>query len=94
MTRVTRRSSVKFIQTLFLFQGLIAVGFFVDIDPLEDTTAGQRGVFHGGGWRLLGVQTLAVVAISGWSAIISFILLFVSICITVHPMSRLGLYLA
>ncbi|XP_064619944.1 putative ammonium transporter 2 [Lineus longissimus] len=57
--------------------GLLAVGFFVDIDPLEDRTGGQKGLFHGGGWRLLGVQTLAVVSIAAWSAVISFTLLFI-----------------
>ena len=62
-----------------MFQGLIAVGLFADVDPLENTTNGQRGVFHGGGWRLLGVQVLAAVTIIGWAALVSFIILFVSI---------------
>ena len=55
---------------------MLAVGLFVDIDPLEDMTAGRRGLFHGGGFYLLGVQTLAVVSIIGWSALVSFLLLY------------------
>ncbi|XP_064619603.1 putative ammonium transporter 3 [Lineus longissimus] len=56
--------------------GMLAVGIFGDIDPLEDTTHGQKGLLHGGGFRLLGVQALACVAIIAWSAGLSFILLF------------------
>ncbi len=56
--------------------GMLAVGLFVDIDPLEDMTAGRRGLFHGGGFYLLGVQTLAVVCIIAWSGLVSFILLY------------------
>jgi ammonia channel protein AmtB len=58
---------------------MLSVGIFVDIDPVEDTTEGQRGLLHGGGFRLLGIQALACVAIIAWSAVTSFILLFVSV---------------
>jgi ammonia channel protein AmtB len=58
---------------------MLSVGIFVDIDPYEDTTHGQKGLIHGGGFRLLGIQALACLAIIAWSAGTSFILLYVSV---------------
>ena len=57
---------------------MLAVGLFVEQDQLEDVTGGMNGLFHGGGFYLLGVQTLACVVIAAWSGAISFILLYVS----------------
>lgn len=57
--------------------GMIAVGLFVDIDTIEDVTRGRAGLFHGGGFYLLGVQLLAIVAIFAWSGITSFITLWI-----------------
>ena len=62
-----------------MLQGMIAVGLFVDIDQVENFTRGNRGLFHGGGPYMLGVQVLACVCIIIWSGTITFILLFVSI---------------
>ena len=59
-------------------QGMLAVGLFVDIDPIEDLTQGRKGLLKGGGPYVLGVQVFACVCITAWSAIISFILLLVS----------------
>nr|XP_022334652.1 putative ammonium transporter 3 [Crassostrea virginica] len=57
--------------------GLIAVGLFAKHDTLENTTMGRSGVFHNGGFYLLGIQLLAVVVISVWSAILSLMILLV-----------------
>ena len=54
------------------------VGLFVEVEPLEDLHNGQLGLFKGGGFYLIGVQTLACVCIIAWSATISFLQLFVS----------------
>ena len=56
------------------------VGLFVEVEPLEDLHNGQLGLFKGGGFYLIGVQTLACVCIIAWSATISFLQLFVSAC--------------
>ncbi|ELT98791.1 hypothetical protein CAPTEDRAFT_22997, partial [Capitella teleta] len=55
--------------------GLLAIGLFVDIDESEDTTMGQRGLFHGGGVKLLGVQALAAVIITAWTVLTTLIIL-------------------
>ena len=67
----------------FLLQGMLACGFFVDVDPLENTTQGQKGLFYGGGGELLLVQLIAVLAIASWSGATSFILLYVSVDLSV-----------
>ena len=56
---------------------MLAVGLFARHDPIENTTNGRSGLFHGGGFYLLGVQTLACFAITAWSAVVSAILLLV-----------------
>lgn len=55
--------------------GMLVVGLFADIDPIENVTRGRAGLFHGGGAYLLGVQILAIVCISTWSAVCSLVLL-------------------
>ncbi|XP_045215152.2 putative ammonium transporter 3 [Mercenaria mercenaria] len=55
--------------------GMLAVGLFGAHDPLENTTQGRDGLFHGGGMYLLGVQTLACFVIIAWSAVVSGVLL-------------------
>ena len=54
---------------------MIAVGLFVDEDTIENYTSGRKGLFKGGGLYLLGVQILAVVSITIWSATVTFLLL-------------------
>lgn len=58
------------------FWGMLAVGIFGDDDKIERITGGRVGLTHGGGFYLLGVQTLAIVCIVGWSGFISFIQLY------------------
>ncbi|XP_071102710.1 putative ammonium transporter 3 [Haliotis cracherodii] len=57
--------------------GLLAVGLFVEQEPIENLTGGLSGLFHGGGWYLLGIQTLSAVCEIAWSATTTFILLFI-----------------
>lgn len=46
--------------------GIIAIGIFAE-DPYPlDTTSGRRGLTKGGGWYLLGVQTLTAVCLVVW----------------------------
>ena len=61
---------------------MLSAGFFVDIDRLEDFSGGLKGINWGGGFYLLGVQTLAVVCIIAWSVVVSFLLLMVRTCVT------------
>ncbi|BFZ01122.1 hypothetical protein BsWGS_04161 [Bradybaena similaris] len=56
--------------------GLLAVGLFAADDKVENLTSGRNGLFHGGGFYMLGVQTMAVVCESAWSAGSTFILLY------------------
>ncbi|WAR00244.1 AMT3-like protein [Mya arenaria] len=55
--------------------GMLSVGLFAATDTIENTTQGRSGVFHGGGFYLLGVQLLAAVVITVWSGVVSAILL-------------------
>lgn len=59
-------------------QGMLAVGLFIDKDPIENLGGEMVGLFHGGGFYSLGIQTLAVVSICTWSMLVTFIMLFVS----------------
>uniref|UniRef100_A0A1I8JMZ9 Ammonium_transp domain-containing protein n=1 Tax=Macrostomum lignano TaxID=282301 RepID=A0A1I8JMZ9_9PLAT len=53
------------------FPGMLACGIFVDQDPLDGMNNGQKGLLHGGGFHLLGVQLLTCVCIACWSAIVT-----------------------
>lgn len=55
--------------------GVIAVGLFAENVSLG-TTNDRTGLFIGGGWYLLGVQSLAALCLSVWGAITTFIILF------------------
>ncbi|XP_060074735.1 putative ammonium transporter 3 [Ylistrum balloti] len=57
--------------------GMLAVGLFAQNDSLENTTQGRSGVFHGGGFYLIGIQLLSVVCLIVWSALTSLILLVI-----------------
>ncbi|OWF51366.1 ammonium transporter 3 [Mizuhopecten yessoensis] len=57
--------------------GMLAVGLFAENEPLENTTQGRAGVFHGGGFYLMGIQMLSIVCLVAWSAVTSFLLLMV-----------------
>ncbi|MFC4335923.1 ammonium transporter [Salininema proteolyticum] len=47
--------------------GSIAVGLFA----VESTAAGENGLFYGGGWGLLGVQTGGTLAVAAYSFIVA-----------------------
>lgn len=56
--------------------GVIAVGLFADNPVPLGTTNGRRGLFKGGGWYLLGVQTLSAIALAAWGLISTYVLLW------------------
>ena len=62
-----------------IFQGMLSVGLFARYEPIENTTNGRSGLFHGGGLYLFGIQLLACVVIIAWSAVVSLIILLVSL---------------
>lgn len=53
--------------------GLLAVALFAEKDTVEYTFSEDFGIFKGGPWRFLGVQALAIVAVSLWTAIVTFL---------------------
>ncbi|KAL9969959.1 hypothetical protein ACROYT_G022252 [Oculina patagonica] len=55
--------------------GMIAVGLFVEEEPLEGFSQ-VRGLFKGGSVKLLGVQILACVVIAAWSGVTTWLQLF------------------
>lgn len=57
--------------------GVIAVGLFADNPIPLDTTNGRSGLFKGGGWYLLGIQTLSAFCLCCWGICSSCLLLFV-----------------
>ncbi|GFG38745.1 hypothetical protein Cfor_02773, partial [Coptotermes formosanus] len=46
--------------------GVIAVGLFADNPEPLDTTSGRSGLFKGGGWYMVGVQTLGALCLTTW----------------------------
>ncbi|XP_055845697.1 putative ammonium transporter 3 [Episyrphus balteatus] len=56
--------------------GVIAVGLFADNPIPLDTTNGRSGLFKGGGWYLLGIQTLSAFCLTCWGICSTAILLF------------------
>ncbi|XP_001359892.2 putative ammonium transporter 2 [Drosophila persimilis] len=57
--------------------GVIAVGLFADNPIPLDTTNGRMGLFKGGGWYLLGIQTLSALCLASWGICSTFLLLYV-----------------
>ncbi|XP_068157815.1 putative ammonium transporter 2 [Drosophila tropicalis] len=57
--------------------GVIAVGLFADNPIPLDTTNGRSGLFKGGGWYLLGIQTLSALCLACWGICSTFLLLYV-----------------
>ena len=55
--------------------GMIAVGLFVEEEPLEGLSS-VRGLFKGGSAKLLGVQVLTCVVITVWAGFTTWIQLF------------------
>nr|XP_049700457.1 putative ammonium transporter 3 isoform X3 [Helicoverpa armigera] len=56
--------------------GVIAVGLFADNPIPMETTNGRSGLFKGGGWYLLGVQTLTGVCLMTWGILVTISLLW------------------
>lgn len=63
--------------------GMIAVGLFVETDPLLNLTGGLSGLFKGGGFYFLLIQLFSCVCTALWSMSTTFILLQVSIKIEI-----------
>uniref|UniRef100_T1GTA2 Ammonium transporter AmtB-like domain-containing protein n=1 Tax=Megaselia scalaris TaxID=36166 RepID=T1GTA2_MEGSC len=57
--------------------GVIALGFFADNPIPLDTTKNRSGLFKGGGWYLVGIQTLSAFCLTCWGICTTFLLLFV-----------------
>ncbi|XP_059062585.1 putative ammonium transporter 2 [Achroia grisella] len=57
--------------------GVIAVGLFADNPIPLETTNGRSGLFKGGGWYLLGVQTLTAVCLMTWAVVVTMALLWI-----------------
>ena len=53
--------------------GLLAVALFAEKDTFENSVSEDFGIFKGGPWRFLGVQALAIVAVSVWTSIVTFL---------------------
>lgn len=56
--------------------GVIAVGLFADNPIPLDTTSGRKGLFKGGGWYLLGIQSLSALCLTCWGVCSTFALLW------------------
>lgn len=56
---------------------MIAVGLFADNPIPLDTTNGRKGLFKGGGWYLLGIQSLSALCLTCWGVCSTFALLWV-----------------
>lgn len=56
--------------------GVLAVGLFADNPIPMETTNGRSGLFKGGGWYLLGVQSLTGVCLMTWGILVTITLLW------------------
>lgn len=56
--------------------GVLAVGLFADNPVPLETTNGRSGFFKGGGWYLLGVQSLSALCLTCWGLCSTFCLLW------------------
>lgn len=56
--------------------GVVAVGLFADLPLPLETTSGRRGLFRGGGWDLLGIQSLAALCLTAWGVLSTILLLW------------------
>lgn len=59
-----------------MFIGVIAVGLFADNPIPLETTNGRAGLFKGGGWYLLGIQSLSALCLACWGVCSTFLLLW------------------
>lgn len=61
----------------FIIAGVIAVGLFADNPIPLDTTNGRAGFFKGGGWYLLGIQSLSALCLTVWGICSTLFMLYV-----------------
>lgn len=59
-----------------MFVGVVAVGLFADNPIPLETTSGRAGLFKGGGWYLLGIQSLSALCLTCWGVCSTFLLLW------------------
>lgn len=57
--------------------GVIAVGLFADNPVPLETTKGRSGLFKGGGWYLIGIQSLSALCLACWGICSTFLLLYI-----------------
>ncbi|XP_075988467.1 ammonium transporter isoform X1 [Anticarsia gemmatalis] len=57
--------------------GVLAVGLFADNPIPMETTNGRSGLFKGGGWYLLGVQSLTGLCLMTWGIVVTMVLLWI-----------------
>lgn len=57
--------------------GVVAVGLFADNPIPLETTNGRAGLFKGGGWYLLGIQSLSALCLTCWGICSTFLLLWI-----------------
>ncbi|CAB3261989.1 unnamed protein product [Arctia plantaginis] len=57
--------------------GVIVVGLFADNPIPMETTSGRSGLFKGGGWYLLGVQSLTGLCLMTWGLMVTMALLWI-----------------
>ncbi|XP_055839160.1 putative ammonium transporter 2 isoform X2 [Episyrphus balteatus] len=57
--------------------GVLAVGLFADNPIPLGTTKGRTGLFKGGGWYLLGIQSLSAFCLVCWGICSTFLLLYI-----------------
>jgi ammonia channel protein AmtB len=72
--------------------GVVAVGLFADDPTPLGTTNGRSGLFKGGGWYLLGIQSLASLCLLTWGVISTFAILWIInkfIAIRMDPIEEL-----
>jgi len=65
--------------------GVIAVGLFGEAEPCTGVLS-TNGLFHGGGWGLLGVQVAAVITMSLWSAVTCGFVLWLMYVLSRHTL--------
>lgn len=56
--------------------GVLAVGIFAQNPHPLDTTSGRSGLIKGGGWYLLGIQSLTCICLITWGILSTILLLW------------------
>ncbi|CAL1294989.1 unnamed protein product [Larinioides sclopetarius] len=56
--------------------GMMAIGLFSVEDNMRNYTRGLNGLFRGGGWKFIAIQSMACGVLFSWSVIVATVLLF------------------